>query len=66
MTSQFAISSAGYFLKSTVLGTGKFLRRSRRMAPIKFGADGWRAAIAEDFNFASVARGAQSKADLKV
>jgi len=36
------------------------------MAPIKFGADGWRAVIAEDFNFASVARGAQAKADLKV
>ena len=32
----------------------------------KFGADGWRAVIAEDFNFASVARGAQAKADLKV
>jgi hypothetical protein len=59
-------SSAGNFLKSTVLGTGKFLCQALRVAPIKFGADGWRAVIAEDFNFASVARGAQAKADLKV
>ena len=33
------------------------------MAPIKFGTDGWRAVIAEDFNFANVARVAQATAD---
>ncbi|HEY1489862.1 MAG TPA: phosphoglucomutase/phosphomannomutase family protein [Verrucomicrobiae bacterium] len=33
------------------------------MAPIKFGTDGWRAVIAEDFTFASVARVAQATAD---
>ena len=30
---------------------------------IKFGTDGWRAVIAEDFNFANVARVAQAAAD---
>ena len=33
------------------------------MAPIKFGTDGWRAVIAEDFNFANVAGVAQAAAD---
>jgi len=33
------------------------------MAQIKFGTDGWRAVIAEDFNFANVARVAQATAD---
>ncbi|MFZ0825970.1 MAG: phosphoglucomutase/phosphomannomutase family protein [Verrucomicrobiia bacterium] len=33
------------------------------MAPIKFGTDGWRAIIAEDFTFANVARVAQAAAD---
>jgi phosphomannomutase len=33
------------------------------MAPIKFGTDGWRAVIAEDFTFANVARVAQAAAD---
>jgi phosphomannomutase len=33
------------------------------VAPIKFGTDGWRAVIAEDFNFANVARVAQAAAD---
>jgi phosphomannomutase len=33
------------------------------MAPIKFGTDGWRAVIAEDFTFANVARVAQATAD---
>ena len=33
------------------------------MAQIKFGTDGWRAVIAEDFNFANVARVAQAAAD---
>ncbi|HTY85987.1 MAG TPA: phosphoglucomutase/phosphomannomutase family protein [Candidatus Acidoferrum sp.] len=32
------------------------------MAPIKFGTDGWRAVIAEDFTFANVARVAQATA----
>jgi hypothetical protein len=34
-----------------------------RMAQIKFGTDGWRAVIAEDFTFANVARVAQATAD---
>src|SRR3954462_10003478 len=34
-----------------------------RMAQIKFGTDGWRAVIAEDFTFANVARVAQAAAD---
>jgi phosphomannomutase len=33
------------------------------MSAIKFGTDGWRAVIAEDFNFANVARVAQATAD---
>ena len=33
------------------------------MSQIKFGADGWRAVIAEDFTFANVARVAQAAAD---
>ena len=33
------------------------------MASIKFGTDGWRAVIAEDFNFTNVARVAQATAD---
>jgi len=33
------------------------------MNDIKFGTDGWRAVIAEDFNFANVARVAQAAAD---
>ncbi|HEX7617930.1 MAG TPA: phosphoglucomutase/phosphomannomutase family protein, partial [Verrucomicrobiae bacterium] len=33
------------------------------MATIKFGTDGWRAVIAEDFNFTNVARVAQAAAD---
>ncbi|HXR05023.1 MAG TPA: phosphoglucomutase/phosphomannomutase family protein [Verrucomicrobiae bacterium] len=33
------------------------------MAQIKFGTDGWRAVIAENFNFANVARVAQATAD---
>ncbi|HTV63614.1 MAG TPA: phosphoglucomutase/phosphomannomutase family protein [Verrucomicrobiae bacterium] len=33
------------------------------MSPIKFGTDGWRAVIAEDFKFANVARVAQAAAD---
>ena len=33
------------------------------MSQIKFGTDGWRAVIAEDFTFANVARVAQATAD---
>src|SRR5215211_2996387 len=33
------------------------------MAPIKFGTDGWRAVIAEDFTFANLDRVAQATAD---
>src|SRR5580693_2755600 len=33
------------------------------MSQIKFGTDGWRAVIAEDFTFANVARVAQASAD---
>ena len=33
------------------------------MSPIRFGTDGWRAIIAEDFTFANVARVAQATAD---
>jgi phosphomannomutase len=36
------------------------------MAPIKFGTDGWRAVIAEDFNFANGTHEAEATADLKV
>jgi phosphomannomutase len=36
------------------------------VAQIQFGADGWRAVIAEDFNFANDARVAQAAEDLKV
>jgi phosphomannomutase len=50
-------------LKSTALGTGNFLCQARRVAPIKFGTDGWRAVIAGDFTFANVARVAQAAAD---
>jgi phosphomannomutase len=41
----------------------KLLCQSVCVAPIKFGTDGWRAVIAEDFNFANVARVAQAAAD---
>ena len=34
------------------------------MSQIKFGTDGWRAVIAEDFTFANVDRGTQATADL--
>ena len=33
------------------------------MAQIKFGTDGWRAVIAEDFNFSNVEKVAQATAD---
>ena len=42
---------------------GKILCQTWRVAQIKFGTDGWRAVIAEDFNFANVARVAQAAAD---
>jgi phosphomannomutase len=39
------------------LGGEKFFCQALRVAQIKFGTDGWRAVIAEDFTFANVARG---------
>jgi phosphomannomutase len=39
------------------------LDQTSRVAQIKFGTDGWRAVIAEDFTFANVARVAQATAD---
>ena len=45
------------------LGRGRFLCQSVSVAKIKFGTDGWRAVIAEDFTFANVARVAQASAD---
>ena len=48
---------------SSWLGTEKFFRQTPPMAQIKFGTDGWRAVIAEDFTFANVARVAQATAD---
>ena len=38
------------------LGREKFFCQALRVAQIKFGTDGWRAVIAEDFTFANVAR----------
>ena len=40
-----------------------FFEQTRCVASIKFGTDGWRAVIAEDFTFANVARVAQATAD---
>jgi len=37
--------------------------QSRSVTQIKFGTDGWRAVIAEDFTFANIARVAQATAD---
>jgi hypothetical protein len=45
------------------LGSGLRLVQTWRMEPIRFGTDGWRAVIAEDFTFANVARAAQATAD---
>src|ERR1019366_2721259 len=42
---------------------GTTFNQTRSMAKIKFGTDGWRAVIAEDFTFANVARVAQATAD---
>jgi phosphomannomutase len=42
---------------------GTIFFRTRDMTQIKFGTDGWRAVIAEDFTFANVARVAQATAD---
>jgi phosphomannomutase len=46
-----------------MLGRKKFFCQSLRVSKIKFGTDGWRAVIAEDFTFANVARVAQATAD---
>jgi phosphomannomutase len=45
------------------LGSGLPLCQALRVTQIKFGTDGWRAVIAEDFTFANVARVAQAAAD---
>ena len=45
------------------LGRNPLFSQTRRMEPIRFGTDGWRAVIAEDFTFANVARVAQATAD---
>jgi len=39
------------------------LTQARGVATIKFGTDGWRAVIAQDFTFENVARVAQATAD---
>jgi phosphomannomutase len=39
------------------------VREQPRLAPIRFGTDGWRAIIAQDFTFANVERVAQAYAD---
>ena len=41
----------------------KFFCQAWRVTQIKFGTDGWRAVIAEDFTFANVARVTQATAD---
>ncbi len=46
-----------------MLGTGSRFSHTGPMSQIKFGTDGWRAVIAEDFTFANVARVAQATAD---
>ena len=46
-----------------MLGIGKLFCQAAQVTPIKFGTDGWRAVIAEDFTFANVARVAQATAD---
>jgi phosphomannomutase len=51
------------FHRSRTLGTEKFFCQARRVTPIKFGTDGWRAVIAEDFTFENVARVVQATAD---
>lgn len=45
------------------LGNGRGFCHTWRVNQIKFGTDGWRAVIAEDFTFANVARVAQAAAD---
>ena len=45
------------------LGRNPLFVQTRRMEPIRFGTDGWRAVIAEDFTFANVVRVAQATAD---
>jgi len=42
---------------------GRYFCQSLRVTQIKFGTDGWRAVIAEDFTFENVARVAQATAD---
>ena len=48
---------------ASALGIRPAFRQTRGVSSIKFGTDGWRAVIAEDFTFANVARVAQATAD---
>ena len=45
------------------LGINPFFCQAVRVTQIKFGTDGWRAVIAQDFTFSNVARVAQATAD---
>src|ERR1700683_4668511 len=45
------------------LGSDTGLCQTSRVTQLKFGTDGWRAVIAEDFSFHNVARVAQAAAD---
>src|SRR5271154_6425641 len=47
-----------------MLGRQRPVCQAWRVAQIKFGTDGWRAVIAEDFNFANVACVAQATAEV--
>lgn len=51
------------FLLCSALGRTVSLCQLPRVAQIKFGTDGWRAVIGEDFTFANVGRVAQAAAD---
>jgi phosphomannomutase len=46
-----------------LLGSGDVIWQAAAVTPIKFGTDGWRAVIAQDFTFQNVARVAQATAD---
>ena len=52
----------GHPLKTRAFPARNVFHRARNMGAIKFGTDGWRAIIAEDFTFANVDRVAQATA----
>ena len=58
-----ARNNPGVLILPPALGRKEFFCHALRVAQIKFGTDGWRAVIAEDFTFANVARVAQATAD---